>query len=120
MLSLLIRRAFLALLMVALVGLPPSAAPSMAAVGGMATVAMDGAPCDQVSSSPLSKSVTHDKDWAGTCANGAGCLLTYFSLPRTLSLPERLASGDAVQWRVSELGAGMAVAPDIRPPISLI
>ena len=120
MLSLLIRRAFAALLMVALVGLPLASAPSMAAGVAMSALTMDGAPCDQFGSEPLAKSVGYDKAGVASCAFGVGCLLTNLSAPSAFFLPARLGTLDVARWRVAELGAGRAVAPDFRPPISLI
>lgn len=120
MVSWLCRHGLVALLVMALVGL--SAARTLpSGVGvGHASAAMDRAPCDQDIKGVGSKDDTHGKGMTTSCALGFACASANFVAPATFTIPGRIASRCAADWRVSGPVAGSSAAPEVRPPISSI
>ena len=120
MFSWLVRRALLTLLVVAMIGLSAPPAPVIAGGMGMSSLATDRAPCDQESQAPQSKDKAHGNDLAMSCGIGLGCILMNFTAPDAVVLPARLVTYWPTRWPRSKASSGLAVAPDIRPPIRSI
>jgi hypothetical protein len=120
MVSWLCRHGLVALLVMALVGLSAvRALPSGVGVGH-ASAAMDRAPCDQDIKDVGSKDDAHGKGMTRSCALGFACASANFVAPATFTIPARIASHCAADWRVSGPVAGSAAVPEVRPPIRSI
>src|SRR5260370_14571682 len=104
MFSWFVRRALLALLVVAMIGLSAPPTPVMAGGMGISSLAMGRAPCDQESQAPQSKDKTHGNDFSMSCAMGFGCILMNFNAPYAVALPARLATYCPTHWPGAKVG----------------
>ena len=120
MISRLGRQVLLALLVVALIGLPGARTTPMAAGVGSTLAAMGSALCDEHGNAGASKDHAHGKDMTTSCVIGAGCIAANFVAPEPISLAPPDAFEGAGQWRVAGPASGSAGAPELRPPIRSI
>jgi hypothetical protein len=120
MISRLGRQVLLALLVVALIGLPGARTTPMAAGAGSTLAAMGSALCDEQRNASPSKGYTHPKDMTASCVMGVGCVASNFVAPEPISLLPVDSTESASQWRIVGPLSGLVVPPEVGPPIRSI
>lgn len=113
-----VRRTLLAILIVAVAGLPFSQMSPMRAVAGSMPAASVGMPCQDAGQPLQTTGAAHGKEMPACCPIGLGCAAATSVAPETFSLIARVACDCGLQAPVSDVLSGLAVPPEIRPPIS--
>jgi hypothetical protein len=120
MISWFCRRVLLALLVVAVIGLPGARTAPMAGGMGSTLAAVGSAPCNEDGNADTSRDYAHRKDMTTSCVLGVGCVASNFVAPEPISLAPLDATEGASQWRLVGLLSGLVVPPEVGPPIRSI
>ena len=113
-----VRRTLLTIVIVAVAGLPFSQMSPIRAVAGFMPAASVGMPCQDAGQPLQSTGAAHSKEMPACCPIGLGCAAATSVAPETFSLIARVACACGLHAPVSDVLSGLAVPPEIRPPIS--
>ena len=120
MISWLFQRVVLGFILAALVGLSVAQTLPLGAGQGSASIAMGQTPCEFDGKMSHSKDGSRSGEVTTSCAIGYGCVAANMVVPGSFWVLARVESNLASQWRVAGLVPGLAVTPEVRPPIRSI